>query len=305
MPAAQARRFCFTLNNYTPEDVAHIESLYLNADNHITYLVIGREVGDSGTPHLQGFICFSRRKTFNVVKALINERIHIEGARGTSDQAATYCKKDGAYTEFGTVPVSGKTNYLEDFFKWADQFHEDNGRIPTARDVALEHPVVLTRHRNVLDVLESRAPPPSLVTNPQSRPWQLELEEHLTDDTPDDRTVEFFVDEEGGKGKSWFQRHMLTKYPDRVQMLAPGKRDDLAHTIDIQKSIFLMNVPKTQMEFLQYSILEQLKDRTVFSPKYTSKMKVLSAPAHVIVFSNEHPDMNKMSADRYHITILD
>lgn len=305
MPAAQARRFCFTLNNYTPEDVAHIESLYLNADNHITYLVIGREVGDSGTPHLQGFVCFSRRKTFNVVKALINERIHIEGARGTSDQAATYCKKDGAYTEFGTVPISGKTNYLEDFFKWADQFHEDHGRIPTARDVALEHPVVLTRHRNVLDVLESRAPPPALVANPQPRPWQLELEEHLTDDSPDDRTVEFFVDEEGGKGKSWFQRHMLTKYPDRVQMLAPGKRDDLAHVIDVQKSIFLMNVPKTQMEFLQYSILEQLKDRTVFSPKYTSKMKILSAPAHVIVFSNEHPDMNKMSADRYKVTILD
>jgi len=304
-PGTRYQRWCFTLNNYTNDDIIHIESLYGDSANHIQYLVIGREVGDNDTPHLQGFVSFSRRYTLAAVKALISERAHFEGANGTSAQAATYCKKDGTFTEFGEVPVSGKTNYLEDFFKWSDAFREDNGRTPTARDVALEHPTVLVRHRNILDVLTHRAPPPQLVANPEPRPWQMELEEHLTDDSPDDRTVEFFVDEDGGKGKSWFQRHMLTKYPDKVQLLAPAKRDDMAHTIDIQKSIFLVNVPKTQMEFLQYSLLEQLKDRTVFSPKYSSMMKILTQTPHVVVFSNEFPDMNKMSADRYIVQELE
>lgn len=300
MPPAgnQLRRWCFTINNYTDEDVTRIESLYTNPDNHITYLVIGREVGDNGTPHLQGFVTFSRRKTLNVVKALISERGHYERAHGNNDQASRYCKKDGNFTEFGTPPTT-KNKYLDDFFQWADEFQTTHGRTPGMRDVACEHPVVLTRHRNILEVLESRAPPPRLVVNPDPRPWQRDLERRLSDDTPNDRVVEFYVDEEGGKGKSWFQRHMLTKYPDKVQLLAPGKRDDLAHTIDVNKTIFLMNVPKTQMEFLQYSLLEQLKDRTVFSPKYVSRMKILNGPAHVIVFCNEFPDMEKMSADRY------
>lgn len=301
----RGRRWCFTLNNPTPEESTRLSTLYNDPSNHIQFLIYGRETGNNGTPHLQGYIHFSGRKTLSGVKAIVSDRAHIEMSRGTSNQAAEYCRKDGDFDEFGTLPVPGKKNYLEDFFQWADDFQETEGRTPSVRDVAIHHPIVLTRHRNVLEVLEGRAPPPNLVSNPNPRPWQLELEEHLTDDTPDDRVVEFYVDEEGGKGKSWFQRHMLTKYPDKVQLLAPGKRDDLAHTIDTQKSIFLMNVPKTCMEFLQYSLLEQLKDRTVFSPKYVSRMKILSGPSHVIVFSNEYPDMDKMSADRYKVVTLD
>jgi len=44
-----------------------------------------------------------------------------------------------------------------------------------------------------------------------------------------------------------------------------------------------------------------LKDRFVFSPKYDSKTKWLSNQPHVVVFMNEHPDMTKLSHDRYRI----
>jgi len=117
----------------------------------------------------------------------------------------------------------------------------------------------------------------------------------------DDRTVVFYVDKEGGKGKSFFIRWMFTKYPTKVQMLGVGKRDDLAFVVDKSKSIFLINVPRGGMEFLQYTILEQLKDRTIYSPKYQGEMKVLSSKCHVAVFCNEPPDMEKMSIDRYKV----
>jgi len=307
MPAAiVSRRYVFTLNNPTDADRLRIASAFTDPDSHVVYLIVGRETGASGTPHLQGFVIFNRPTSLAAARNVIGLTAHLECARGTSAQATEYCKKDGDYDEYGTLPgPQGKTNYLDDFFQWADSFREEEGRIPDSRDIALHFPTVLVRHRHIQEVLEARAPHPQLIANPNPRPWQLELEEHLTDDSPDDRIVEFFVDENGGKGKSWFQRFMIMKYPNKVQLLAPAKRDDLALNIDPQKSIFLMNVPKTQMEFLQYSILEQLKDRTVFSPKYMSKMKILQHACHVVVFSNEHPDMNKMSADRYKVTILD
>ena len=72
----------------------------------------------------------------------------------------------------------------------------------------------------------------------------------------------------------------------------------MAYAVDPDKRVFFINVPRLGMEFLQYSILEQLKDRMVFSTKYTSEMKVLRTNVHVVVFCNEMPDMDKMSADR-------
>lgn len=79
----------------------------------------------------------------------------------------------------------------------------------------------------------------------------------------------------------------------------------MAHMISPSKSVFLINVPRTQMEFLQYSILEMLKDRMVSSPKYNSRMKVLEQVPHVVVFSNEAPDLAKMTMDRYDVREID
>lgn len=93
----------------------------------------------------------------------------------------------------------------------------------------------------------------------------------------------------------------MTKHSDKTQVLSIGKRDDIAHVIDVSKSVFFFNVPRGGMEFFQYTILEQLKDRMVFSPKYNSKMKFLHKTPHVLVFCNEEPDLTKMSEDRYHI----
>lgn len=54
MPSGYSRAICLTINNYVDEEV--VQKL-LN-DDRFSYIVVGREVGASGTPHLQCYAEF-------------------------------------------------------------------------------------------------------------------------------------------------------------------------------------------------------------------------------------------------------
>ena len=92
---SRAKRWCYTLNNPI-QPIAYNE---LTQDYH----VYGEEVGDSGTPHHQGFVVFKNLKRLTQLKE-INSRAHWEPARGSNKEASDYCKKDGKYHEYGTLP---------------------------------------------------------------------------------------------------------------------------------------------------------------------------------------------------------
>lgn len=85
--SARLRRACFTLNNYSEDDVSHCLS-YLT--DHL--YVIGREVGEQGTPHLQGYVEFKNQVRFSTLKNFL-PKAHWEKARGNRDQNITYCSK--------------------------------------------------------------------------------------------------------------------------------------------------------------------------------------------------------------------
>lgn len=57
-------------------------------------------MGENGTPHYQGFVRFKWQTSFSRVKQLL-PRAHLEKQRGTNEQAALYCKKDGDFQEYG------------------------------------------------------------------------------------------------------------------------------------------------------------------------------------------------------------
>lgn len=82
----RVKDWCFTINNPSEEDWEAVWSLVHK------YLVFQVELGDSGTPHIQGFVQMSKRTTLERMRRLLH-RAHFEQRQGTAEQAAHYCKK--------------------------------------------------------------------------------------------------------------------------------------------------------------------------------------------------------------------
>lgn len=299
----QSKYWCFTLNNPTDDEVGALREL--GEALTTTHLVIGNEVGEGGTPHIQGFIIFATPKRFETAKRKLGRRVHLERANGTPFQAYTYCCKDGNYEEFGEIPINverntGNRGQFVEYVTWCTSFYDANGRRPNEREIAISHPALFVRYRRNLETLTAYTCPSPNLQEGELRGWQIDLNNQLHEDA-DDRTVTFVVDPEGGKGKSFFMRWFYSNNENKTQLLSVGKRDDLAHCIDTFKTVFLFDIPRGGMEFLQYVVLEKLKDRVVFSPKYDSTTKLLNSNVHVVVFSNEGPCMNAFTHDRYNI----
>lgn len=112
---ARSRNFCFTLNNFTEEELSAVKQWQCR------YLIFGKEVGESGTPHLQGYVCFENQKTLTALKKLL-DRAHWEIARGTPKQASEYCEKDGDVFEKGERPMTQSEKGSGEKRRWEDAF---------------------------------------------------------------------------------------------------------------------------------------------------------------------------------------
>lgn len=288
-----AKNWCFTLNNYSPEDVDRLRSLR-SVYGDVTYLIFGREVGESGTPHLQGYIQLSKRKPLLQVKVLLGGNPHLEISRGTVQEAAEYCKKDGDFEEFGEVFVpSPRRSDLEGFKD------DVKAGILDMKELREKHSAVAAKYpRFCLEYVRDHKPRKEVQQHPL-RGWQAECET-LLDGEPDDRTVHFVVDVTGNCGKSWFAHWYCDKNP-KCQVILPGKKADMAYSLEEDIRVLFVDAPRSkQGEYLQYDFLEEVKNGFVFSPKYESQVKKLQK-LHVMVMMNEMPDMTKLSLDRYHI----
>lgn len=302
MAPAQSKHWCFTVNNY---DNADIQLLELLVPDVCDYVVYGYETAPTtGTPHLQGYCIFKDRKRLTSAAAALPNGAHLEVKRGTASQAAEYCKKDGLFGEHGTAPSRAGVAPLDRFKTWCLEFYDDQGRSPSPQEICLAFPSLFLRYRrNLEDYARFLSPPTPLQGEAELYDWQADLNTILGFD-PDDRKILFVVDEAGGKGKTFFQRWYYSQNYEKTQLLAMGKRDDVAHAIDDTKSVFFFNIPRQGMEFMNYQILEAIKDRVVFSPKYNSCTKTFPTNVHCVVFCNEYPNMTKMTQDRYHLIEL-
>lgn len=103
---SRTRSFVFTLNNYTHDELALLESLGSGIpSNGIKFLLWGEEVGPTtGTPHLQGMVEFAGARRLNAVRLLLGGRVFLEQRRGTFQESAQYCRKGGVTREFGVEP---------------------------------------------------------------------------------------------------------------------------------------------------------------------------------------------------------
>jgi len=107
MTNAPAKSWKFTLNNPTPEEEQRLGEW----ETEVTRLVVGREVGESGTPHLQGMVTFKRAYRLSGLKKLM-PRAWWGVCKCPQD--ALYEMKDGNVILNVNNKTQGKRNDLKD-----------------------------------------------------------------------------------------------------------------------------------------------------------------------------------------------
>jgi len=109
-----AIRWCFTLNNYTIDDISSVSSII---EGNCRFGIVGVEVGESGTPHLQGYLEFkSKRRPMSIF--YYTRDIHWEIARGTKEQNIAYCSKDDPDPFIFPKPHKKKPILIETMYDW-------------------------------------------------------------------------------------------------------------------------------------------------------------------------------------------
>lgn len=104
------RNFVFTINNWEPGCLQTLSEF-----KHVRYLVAGEEVGECGTPHLQGYCELMSSTAFMTVKEMI-PRAWLCYRKGSAKQANAYCiKDDKIHIQMGEMSQPGERNDIKEF----------------------------------------------------------------------------------------------------------------------------------------------------------------------------------------------
>lgn len=312
---AQGKKWCFTVH-FTENveitdpqerfnDVVEVGLAFLQARKDDPWGIYGgaqvEQCPTTRRVHVQGFCVFASNKRLKAMKDL-HATAHWEVMRGTLEDSERYCSKEDtrvpptAPVTWGTRPVNqqGKRTDLEDAI---DVLRAADGHsAKKLRAVAAAYPSVYVKFHRGLESLATILAKPVGFPKPEWRPWQAELEALLAAE-PDNRTIRWYTDFVGGKGKSTFVAYYVTN-PELDATMLSGKIADMAYTYNGERIVFF-DVTRTMAEHMDhlYAFAESLKNGVLHSTKYVPVLKTFRPP-HVVFFSNSGVMPGKWSADR-------
>lgn len=129
----KCRKWVFTLNNYTTDEE---QMIYNYLTTNATKWIYGFEVGEEGTPHLQGYMEFKDAVRNTTLKNNGFKRAHILTARGNLEKNYNYCSKDNKFKYGGFKPK--KLNYkenIENFYNWENIIINELNNEPDNRSI--------------------------------------------------------------------------------------------------------------------------------------------------------------------------
>jgi len=144
------------------------------------------------------------------------------------------------------------------------------------------------------------------VENVILRPWQEGLLNYIK---PSDREVIWVIGRKGNEGKTWFQEFLASKFGwSRVicGMDIRMKKSSICHILSkrslMTTDIFLFDVGKAKTDDdMNYELIEHVKNGRTLAGKFDSKELKFHTPNIIVVFSNEKPDVDQLSKDRWTI----
>jgi len=302
--------YCATLNNYTPADVAVLRT----PSTKLAYIIVGHEVGATGTPHLQIYFQLEKQCKMSTIKNWGGPwgRMHFEAARGTDVEASDYCKKDGNFFELGSRKTMGRKGARNDLESVKESITEGK----SYDDICDEHFNQSARYhtfiRQRVQARDSKKQEDSLRESLSSsvlRPWQAALLA-VTEEEACPRKIHWVWEEEGNKGKSWMATY-LGVVKGALVLTAARKLDLTYIYAKNPKKVVIFDLTRTaapdedRKKSLDgiYSLAEELKNGHLVSTKY-EPIDIYFRSPHVIFLANFEPDYTKWSGDRYFVTKL-
>lgn len=294
----RVRNFVITHNNWTEADITIWKSL-----DFIKYGLMGKEIGATGTPHLQGYIQLRKQMTLTALqKRLKDSFIHCYAheANAGYEENSKYCSKDDNVVEWGVPKAGGKNSTRTDLADFRDaikagkseleileEFPKQLIRYPSAYDRINN----LYRNEETLKELEDQFKD----NEGEGREWQLEVMEKVPGQNS--RDVCWIVDKQGNNGKTWLAKWFLINEGAFICM--GGKKTDIGLAWNKQTTC-VFDLARDKKDYFTYGAIEAFKNGMVDSPKYQSCLK-LSSPCKVLVLSNWEPDKSKLSPDRWDV----
>lgn len=293
------RNILITINNPDDSDLLSLQS------DRIQYSIYQVEKGKEGTVHIQGYVELKQASRLTGIKKLF-PRAHIERRLGTQQQAIEYCSKEDTRIEgpfeYGTKRVSKvKSLSFREYFEKTlkptpsldmDSLFTKDSLNTVVHSSKIKEYIKLEFNRRQRQALRDEFKDAIL------RPWQEDLISKI--EMKDKRKVYFVIDYKGNNGKSWLGKYLMaTKH---AVVLTNSKSSDIAYCYN-GEPIVCFDFARSLEGRINYSIIEQLKNGLIFSPKYKSKAKIFYPP-QVIIFMNFDPDRFALSDDRYELIYL-
>ena len=138
-------------------------------------------------------------------------------------------------------------------------------------------------------------------------PWQKELYAMLQA-PPDDRTLMWIYNEAGNVGKSKFMKWM--RYRKEAVRVPMGSATQLKEAVIAKGAhrIYMVDLPRVRGKDERiteiFSALEEIKNGWVESAMHGKPKELLFEPPHVVVFSNQYPNLSLASGDRWRVFTL-
>lgn len=188
-----------------------------------------------------------------------------------------------------------KNNHIEKCSNWSASLNYCSKDGQTYTNIASK----LSRHGRLL----------KLYDNVVWKPWQKQIID-IVDTEPNNRTVNWFWESNGNVGKSFLAKYLYLKYG---AIIADGKKDNVFNQVknwlDTHKQeedirLVLLDIPRYNIGYENYGVLEKLKDGMMYSGKYEGGVCAF-LPPHVVVFANTPPNTEHFSEDRWNVVCID
>lgn len=141
------------------------------------------------------------------------------------------------------------------------------------------------------------------------KPLQQQIIEPILNSQPDDRSVYWFWEKNGGWGKSYLCRYLIDNY-DTLAVSGKATNVFCGFASYVNKhgyapDYLVINLVRKEGGELDATIIEKIKDGFLFSEKYESDM-IRYNPPHIMVFANNPPeDTDHLTEDKWIIKELE